>query len=422
MTANIVLKNQTVVITDGKISKIGPSGSINLAKELEIIDGSGKFLMPGIAEMHAHIPVTQEGNDSLVRETLFLYLSNGITTIRGMLGNPYHLTLREDVEDGKILGPRIYTSSPSMNGNSVTTIEEAQEKVAQYKKDGYDFLKIHPGIQLPVFEALVNTAHKIDIPFSGHVPVDVGINRAIDFKYASIDHLDGYIDGLVPAEEIFDPNNGGLFGMNFTDLADPAIIKSLVRKTKEAGIWIVPTQSLLVRWSSPTPGEELMMQPEMQYISPGTRFQWRGAKQNILSASNYTPELAEKFIGLRNQLLKEMEEQGVELLLGSDAPQIYNVPGFSIQHEISAMADAGVSNYTILHSGTANPARFFDAVGKYGTVVEGAEADLLLLEGNPLEDISNMQRRVGVMVKGQWLPKAQIDERLAAIAAKYESN
>ena len=135
---------QSVYIKKGKIVSIGKESEIEPAI---IIDGTGKFLLPGLTEMHAHIPVPDE-DDALVKETLFLYLSQGVTTIRGMLGNPYHLTLKQLVEEGKILGPRIYTSSPSMNGNNLTSPSIAREKVIQYQKEGYDFLKIHPGIPL----------------------------------------------------------------------------------------------------------------------------------------------------------------------------------------------------------------------------------------------------------------------------------
>ena len=283
MTENTVLENQTVIIRDGKIFRVGSSSDLKIGDKATLIEAKGQYLMPGISEMHAHIPTPQDDDDENVRETLFLYLSNGITLIRGMLGNPYHLELKEQIADGSILSPRVFTSSPSMNGNSVKTIEEAQTKVSQYKKDGYDFLKIHPGIQLDVFEELINTARQVEIPFSGHVPVAVGIDRAIDFRYASIDHLDGYIDGLIPKTVNFDRDGGGMFGYNFTDKCDPGIISDIVKRTKEAGIWIVPTQSLLVRWLAPKSGAEMINGPEMVYITPSARFQWRQAKDRFMS-------------------------------------------------------------------------------------------------------------------------------------------
>jgi hypothetical protein len=419
MTGEKVLNEQTVIVRNGRIHKIGPAAKVKIPKGFSTIDGKGKFLMPGLSEMHAHIPVAQNGNDSMVKETLLLYLSNGITVIRGMLGNPYHLELKKQVASGNVLGPRIYTSSPSLNGNSVPTKEEARAKVAQYAADGYDFLKIHPGIQLDVFGELVSTAREKKITFSGHVPTAVGVHRAIDFGYASIDHLDGYVAGLVPESAGVNPDEEGLFGYNFTTLADIGLIPGLVRKTKDANIWIVPTQSLLTRWLSPKSGAEMAAEPEMKYVAPSTRFQWRSVKQQIHNGLGYNADTAAVYIDIRRKLLKEMHESGVGLLMGSDAPQVFNVPGFSIQHEIAEMAAAGIPNYAILESGTANPARFFGAGGEFGTIVKGASADLLLLEGNPLDDLSFLKKQAGVMIRGQWLPKEWMDRELGVIAEKY---
>ncbi len=407
-----------MVVEDGRINYVGEA-EFNIPEGSTVIDGTGKFLMPGISEMHAHIPVPQEGDDSNVRETLFLYLSNGITTIRGMLGQPYHLELKEKVMDGEILGPRVYTSSPSLNGSTVTTQEEARQKVSRYAAEGYDFLKIHPGIKLEVMEALVKTAKEENIDFAGHVPNEVGVERAIDYGYASIDHLDGYINALVPESAHVHPDSGGLFGFDFTFLADPDRIPALVAETKKEGVWNVPTQSLLLRWTSGRSGAEMANDPEMIYVPGATRFQWRQMKENILNSPNYSEERMKKFIDLRQRLLREMKEQGAGLLLGSDAPQVFNVPGFSIQHEMQAWAAAGLSNVTILKAGTMNVARFFNAEGPYGSVQRGAAADLLLLSANPIEDIRHMQQIEGVMVRGRWLPREEIDRRLEAIAGQY---
>lgn len=420
-TAPVLMReNRSVVIENGKITQVAAAAEVDVPAGAIVIDGSGKYLIPGISEMHAHIPVPQDGDDSNVRETLFLYLSNGITTIRGMLGNPYHLELREKVAKGEILGPRIYTSSPSLNGNTVQSKEEAKAKVTRYAAAGYDFLKIHPGIQLDVFEQIVKTARRKKISFAGHVPTAVGIQRALDFRYASIDHLDGYVDGLVPESAGVHPDSGGLFGFDFTQLAEPELIPALVAKTKKKKVWIVPTQSLLVRWTADKSGAAMANEPEMIYVPGATRFQWRQMKDGIISNPNYSADKAEAFIHLRQQLLKEMHNQNVGLLLGSDAPQVFNVPGFSIQHEMQSWAEAGIPSHAILKAGTMNVARFFDAEGEYGSIQPGAAADLILLSANPIENIFNMQQIEGVMVKGQWLPRAEIDRRLQGIAGKYK--
>jgi len=371
--------------------------------------------------MHAHIPTAKDGDDSLVKETLFLYLSQGVTKIRGMLGDPYHLDLRAAAAEGKILSPKIYTSSPSLNGNSIPTPEDAIAKVTQYQKDGYDFLKIHPGIKLEVWEALEKTAKKVDIPFAGHVPTGVGIHRALEAQYKTIDHLDGYLEGLVPKSEKVDPDANGFFGYGFTPLLDTSLISELVTKTLQNKVAIVPTQTLFSRWFSPVPIEELANENEMKYISPKMMFTWRQMRARFAGGDDFTKEQWRKFMDIRIKILKKMNQRGVIFLLGSDAPQVFNVPGFSIHHEMKDMSEVGISNYKILQSGTINPAIFFKTKGHVGKIITGAPADLVLLNENPLEDIRNAQKIEGVMIGKNWLSKKIIQSRLDKIAKAYEN-
>lgn len=409
---------QDVVIRDGKIFKIGQH---NKSLNANVINGEGKYLMPGLTEMHAHIPTPDEnGDDSLVGETLFLYLSQGVTTIRGMLGDPYHLELKKMIADGDMLSPRVYTSSPSVNGGSVKSVEEAQEKVAQYKADGYDFLKIHPGVKLEVWEAIEATAKEVGIPYAGHVPVEVGIHRALEAGYATVDHLDGYIDGLIRDGEDIDPDGGGFFGFLFTEMVDEEKIDQLAAKTKSLGVGVVPTQTLFTRWYSPEDPAEMMQQVEMKYMPSKTRFAWRQNKERMIADENYSEEQWKRYIDIRKQILKAMHEEGVELLLGSDAPQVMNVPGFSIHHEMQDMVDAGIPIDAVLKSGTSSPAKFFDAADQYGTLAVGMEADLILLNADPLVDISNAKEINGVMCRGEWLSRSMIDTRLSEIAKRNE--
>lgn len=416
MNSSIVLMHQDIKIEGQNIEAIAPTGS-NLSAEVTI-DGQGQFLIPGLAEMHAHIPVAEGQDDELVRETLFLYLANGITTIRGMLGNPYHLQLRKEVESSAFPSPRIYTSSPSLNGNTITTKEEAREKVLQYKEDGYDFLKIHPGIKLEVFDEMASTAKSVGIDFSGHVPADVGIDHAIASGYATIDHLDGYIEGLAP-EEVRE--QGGFFGVLLADKADDERIMKLVEATQQQGIAVVPTQSLMTRWLSPKAPEQMVQEPEMSYISPSLRFSWRQNKEQMLDRLQYTQKIYDRFIELRQKYLQMFLESGVPILLGSDAPQVFNVPGFSIHHEMESMQEAGLSPYEILKSGTVNVSNFFEAPDR-GTVEEGKVADLVLLKNNPLDNISNAHQISAVIYRGKLLNDEAIESGLAKIEEKYNTD
>ena len=249
------------------------------------------------------------------------------------------------------------------------------------------------------------------------MPVEVGINRALTAKYKTVDHLDGYIEGLVPESAGMSPNENGFFGYGFTDEVDEDLIAGLVEKTKANNVAIVTTQTLFTRWFSPEPPAKLANEPEMQYMPAKTLYTWRQSKSQLITNDAYSPEKWERFIAIRKKILKKMDEASINFLLGSDAPQVFNVPGFSIHHEMNAMKEVGLSNYKILASGTAQPAKFFNAEGQYGTIQKGASADLVLLDGNPLDDLKNAQKIVGVMVGKVWLPKLEIDAHLEKIAA-----
>jgi hypothetical protein len=386
------------------------------------IEAKDKYLIPGLAEMHAHIPQPPTSN-TRIEETLYLYLSNGITTIRGMLGHPSHLDLREKALKGEVLSPRIFTSSPSFNGNSVTTKEEAVEKVTTYKNEGYDFLKIHPGMQLEVFDQMVETANELNIPFAGHVPVMVGIRHALESKYASIDHVDGYLEGLVPESEGVDPSANGFFGYSFTPLADTSKIDELVALSKKNQVWVVPTQSLFERWFAPVSSDELLKQPEMKYMPVSTLEDWKRRKdESTKPESGFNEEQWNKFTAIRRQLIFKLQENGHGMLLGSDAPQLFNVPGFSIHHEVDGMIEAGLTPLEILQSGTINPAIYFGMEDTFGSIKEGLDADLVLLNSNPLLDITALKQISGVMVRGKWLSKESIAEKLEQIADNAKNN
>jgi len=409
-----ILENRHVVIDSGRIKSISENLDLGNRYSL-IISGEGKYLMPGLAEMHAHIPPPTTDTQR-IEDVLFLYLSNGVTTIRGMLGDPAHLKLREKAQNGKISSPRIFTSSPSLNGNSVTTKEEAIGKVTAYQKDGYDFLKIHPGIQKDVFDQVVATANEVGIQFAGHVPVDVGIRHALKSNYASIDHIDGFLEDLVPGSVSVKPSENGFFGYNFTDLADTSQIDELVSIAKENEVWIVPTQSLFTKWFAPTSADEMLALPEMKYMPKATLDNWGQRKeQSTGEASGFDQKKWQKFDAIRKQLIKKLQNNGHGMLLGSDAPQIFNVPGFSIHKEMQDMAEAGMTNLEIIQSGTINPAKYFDMESVFGEVKEGLEADLVLLYDNPIENLEALKDISGVIRQGKWLPRSEIGQRLHRI-------
>jgi imidazolonepropionase-like amidohydrolase len=414
-----VIPGQTVIVRGSRIAAIGPRGRVKVPAGSSTVNGRGKFLMPGLAEMHAHIPGGAQP-DSVVERTLFLFVSQGITTIRGMLGHPRHLDLRARAHSGRLLSPTIYTSGPSLNGNSVPDAETAARMVTEQKAAGYDFLKIHPGIKREVFDTLAATAHRLNIRFAGHVPLDVGLQRALDAGYATIDHLDGYVEALAKNGPL-SVQQSQFFGLNLGEQLDESRLGSLVEATKKAKVWNVPTQVLMENLVPGKGVEELEKREEMRYVSRETRSEWAGEKNSVLSETGSTPRSAANTIAMRRRIIKALHAGGAGLLLGSDAPQIYNVPGFSAHRELEALVAAGLTPYQALETGTRNVAVFFGTTAQTGTVEEGKRADLILLDANPLTDVRNVSRQSGVMLGGRWLSKSEIDARLAAIARGMEN-
>jgi imidazolonepropionase-like amidohydrolase len=411
MDTERILEKQTVVIKDGKITAVGTSVKYN--KNAFVIDGQGKYLIPGLAEMHAHVPPVDDIEP--MKEVLTLFAVNGITTIRGMLGHPKHLELRSKLQQGEILGPRLYTTGPSFNGISITSPEAGAEMVRKQKAAGYDYLKLHPGLTRAKFDAIAATAKEVNIPFVGHVSFGVGVWRAIDAGYSSIDHLDGFIEGLVPGIENMNEQQTGLFGMFVADLVDTTQIQRLMKGLKEKNIWVVPTQSLAERWFAPgfTP-DTFKADPDARYMKPETVNQWMDVKKNLMNNPQYNVTEAEQFINLRRKLIYACQQNGVGLLLGCDAPQIFNVPGFSTHHELQYLVRAGLTPYQALRTGTVNVATYLKRTDA-GVIKPGAVADVILLSGNPLKDITQTQNIEGVALGGKWMTKASIAASLGKL-------
>jgi imidazolonepropionase-like amidohydrolase len=308
------------------------------------------------------------------------------------------------VTNGAVIGPRIYTSGPAFNGNTAATKEAAVAAVIEQKKMGYDLLKIHPGVPREAFDALAAKADELKIPFAGHVPAQVGLHRAIEAKYRSIDHLDGYVEALTTK-----PETSQFFGVNLVNDVDETKLPALVKVTKAAGVWQVPTQVLLDNLLNDVPAEQLAARPEMQYVlNPGDVQKWIAQKQNF---AKYSQADRQKYLTLRRRIIKNLHDADVPFALGSDAPQWWNVPGFSVHRELRSLVDAGLTPYQGLRSGTQNIGVYLGTTD--GVVAAGRRADLMLLDANPLQDIGNSSRIAGVLVNGRWLPKADIDKRLA---------
>jgi imidazolonepropionase-like amidohydrolase len=414
MRTDTVLEAQDVVARNGVIASIGPTGQVAWSDDALVIDASGKFLMPGLAEMHAHVPPHDDLES--MQEVLWLFALNGVTTIRGMLGHPRHLELRDKIRSGEIFGPRLYTAGPALAGDDIRTPDQAVTAVRAQKQAGYDFLKIlMPPLSKECFAAVVATAHAVDMPFAGHVPSTVGVRGAIEAGYASIDHLDGFVESLVPGIENMEPDAVGLFGLFVADKADTTKIPALIEGLRARQIWVVPTQCLAERWFAPGDAPaRFLSAPEMAYMSDDDLEDWSDMRRRITSNQGYDSNVALRFQQVRKQLVAACNKNGVGLLLGSDAPQVYNVPGFSVHHELQYLVEAGLTPYEALRTGTLNVGRFFHRPG-LGVIEPGAVSDLLLLDSNPLADIRNTRSIAGVLVGDRWLSKAFIGDALEGV-------
>ncbi len=406
---------QTVVVRGDRIVEVGPSARVQVPAGSTRIDGRGKYLIPGLAEMHAHVPPGAQVSDADIERVLALYALNGVTTIRGMLGHPRHIAFRDRANRGELLSPRIWTSGPSFNGNSVPTPDSAARMVRAAKALGYDFLKIHPGVSRAAFDSLDAVADQVGIRFAGHVPAGVGVHRAIEAKYWTIDHIDGYLEALASGAPPT-PEEAAFFGLGLAGRMDASRLPALVAAMRAAGVAIVPTSYFFEAIAGDDPVEQLAGRDDMRYIPANMLQGWTNNTNQI--RQNASRETRQIFIGARRRILKALHDGGVVIALGSDSPQFWNAPGFSVVRELEVYVAAGLTPWQALATGTVNVARLLGNTAEAGTIEAGKRADLVLLEANPLDRIGNAGRKAGVMIGGRWLDRAEIERRLAPLALR----
>ena len=416
-----VLEDQTVVVVNGVITEVGPSSLVSAGSGATLIDGSGHYLMPGLSEMHAHVPPGADPPREDVEDILFLYIANGITTIRGMLGSPYQIPLADELEAEGLLGPTFYVGAPSINGNSAPTPDAAERLVRAHKAAGYDLQKIHPGVSLETWDRMVEVAAEVDMTYGGHVPADVGLVHAIETGMSTVDHLDGYVKAIASDDVVSQVNTGQEIRLaGLANGTDEAKIADIVRLSLAHDVYVVPTMYLWENLYGATDAEPFLSQPEMKYVSGRQREAWR---RQASRGPRGAPQEVRDFLDLRLRILKALADAGVGIMMGTDSPQMFNVPGFALHREIAVMSRAGMTNQQILESGTVTVGRYVrEHLGidhHFGTVAVGQRADLVLLASNPLDDLENLTDRVGVMVRGRWVSRDEIDAGLAALARKH---
>jgi imidazolonepropionase-like amidohydrolase len=406
MDTERILLNQTVVVLNGRIASIEPTGKNRLPPVKLVIDGGGKqYLLPGLADMHVHIFDPNE---------MLLYLANGVTTIRNLHGTATHLRWRESLNKGEMLGPRLFTAGPIVDGDPparatnkvIRTVDEARQVVAEQKQAGYDFLKIYDNVPRDLYRVLAEEAAKHSLPLVGHLPTPVGLTGLFEIKgQKCVEHV----------EELLPFFNDGRVTMGVREMAEGLAA---------AGVWIDPTMVVhenAGQQHTNWPG--LLSRPEMKYMNPATMRDWGWIQTGESRAR--VPAGAERYrrtmAFFQNTLVPELQRAGVRLLVGTDAPIPAIIPGFSLLNELRAFVQSGLTPYQTLEAATRNAASFVGQTEEFGMVSVGQSADLILLAANPLEDINHLERRVGVMVRGRWLAEEELRRRLDELAASYNT-
>ncbi len=408
-----VLKDQTVVVVGARIHAMGPTVSTPVPAGAIRIDGQSRYLMPGLADMHLHL-LPGEGNPTdAAGQQLALLLANGVTSARALVAPPTALTVRDRVARGEVLGPLLRVAGPSFHGKSVQGPEQARQQVRQVKAAGYDLIKTHGGLGRETYDAMVEEARAQGLRVSGHVTPDVGLARAIEAGQ-QLEHLDGYLAALLP------PGDKAEVGqVEFGDALsrmDLARLPALAEETKRAGIYNSPTLALFEVVASQGDLPELRSRRELRYVPSNAVDAWTQALSTG-ELAEAPPSGKQKYLELRRQVLRGLHAAGAPLLVGSDSPQLFMVSGFALHREMEAQVAAGLPPLAVLQAATRNAAAYFGETAQWGTVAPGLRADLVLVNGNPLEDIQLARAIAGVMVRGQWLPKSELDAKLEQVAA-----
>jgi imidazolonepropionase-like amidohydrolase len=422
MTSETVLRDFTVLVRDGRIVAVGPSLSVNVPPEAHHIDGRGKYLIPGLADMHTHLHSDEEAPDSVAVDELGVMLANGVTTIRLMIGTPEHLALRREIEAGRMLGPQLWVASPQLTGRKdvnsrvVTTPEEARVAVKDVADAGYDFVKLTLFISPPVYDAIVGEAARNGIRVVGHVDPRVGVAHALA-EGQHIEHLDNYLESVLAdsapmRDSVSDRGVFRLKNWESLDHIDDDKVARIAKATADARVWTTPTLTMFkFAFALGQSDEVIRSRPEWGMMPPKHRERYLAAHRRYW-ANPPTEARRRRYIAVRDRLVKEISDAGGKIMAGSDTPEWFLGYGFTLHRELESLVAAGLTPFQALSAATCNPAEFLHAAEEWGTIAVGKRADLVLLSANPLEDIRNTARIEGVSVGGRWLAPPELQRMI----------
>lgn len=404
---NKVLKNYSLLIENGKILKIGKN--IDISKNTMRVNCTGKYIIPGLVDSHVHIEDENE---------LLLYLANGVTTVRNMWGNrgikkflgfPDQKKLKEEINNSKLIGPNILTTGPIIDGKKsnlafvpkISTAKKAKRIVNKQINNGYDFLKVHDHTTKKVYEIICKIAKERGIDVVGHVPYEVSLDEVLDTNvHRSIEHLTGYYD-MYKAQYIIPENQ---------------LIK-YINKTIIKNIYNVPTVAIYSNFTDPEDIEKVESREEMKYVSKKMKKVWRiFTKQIDKSRTVKKEEYIKKALPDIYHIINALNKNGAKIVLGTDTDAAYIVAGFAVHDELQHYVNAGLTPYQALKTATTNAAEMMRKENEFGKVQEGMRADLLVLNKNPLKDISNTKDRYGTVCRGVWFDQSELDGLMEELA------
>lgn len=423
MGRETVLEDQTVIVRKGRIASIDSSGKTKPPKGAFVIDGRGQYLMPGLADLHIHLRSTDE---------LISYLAYGVTTVLhmsgAMSGAPDILAYRLRLSKNEMTGPTLYTTGPNVDGDppifrgvsvAVNTAEDARRVVAEQKRAGYDFIKVYNRIPPEAYEALIEAARAVEISVIGHIPRQVGAERALASGQAMIAHGEEYFFTFL---------GGPTDSQNRPEMRrdiDQSKIPFIVKATLDAKTAVTPNLSFIAATRHQLDDiASVLTDPETRYLHPNVLRMWKSNNPtNRRDLDQFSEREKIKYTVVRN-LTKVMNDAGVPLLLGTDSSAPGLFPGQSAHLELREMKDAGLTPYEALAAATKNAGEFISKhvrnADKFGKIVIGYRADLILLSENPLKDISAVSRPRGVMTRGRWLTTEQLQQVREEFAARYK--
>ena len=423
MTRDTTLREATVVVRDGRIVDIGATRNVKVPSGARRVNGRGKYLIPGLADMHTHLYSDGDVPDSVGTYELGVMVANGVTATRLMIGTPEHFALRREVEAGRIAGPQLWIASPQFTGKEdvnsrvVTTPEDARVAVKEMADKGYDFIKLTLFISPPVYDAIVDEAKRQRIPVVGHVDPQVGVARALAARQ-QIEHLDNYLESVLsdsaPMKESV--SDRGLFRAKYwesLDYIDDIKVERIAGETARSGTFTCPTLTVFKKaFALGQSDEEIRSRPDWDLMPPEDRRLYLGARDKYWSQAASEPRRM-RYVEVRNRLVKAIADSGGKIMAGSDTPEWFFLYGWTIHRELESLVATGLTPYQALAAATRNPAEFLRASKEWGTIERGKRADLLLLEANPLEDIRNTARIEAVVLGGRWLGREERERMIA---------